>query len=69
MCVDFFDVTLVNNNDEDAKLRPRTSLEVVKLAPICSTSLLVPPSIINRLFLFKSHLPEIPYLNLLSLNP
>ena len=54
---------------EDAKLLPKTSLVVVKLAPICSTSRLLPPERIIRFFLSIIHLPETPYLNLLSSNP
>ena len=53
--------------DDDAKLRPKTSVLVVKLAPICSISRRLPPDIISLCFLSSNHLPDMPYLNLLSL--
>ena len=57
------------NNALDAKLLPSTSVELVKLAPICSTSRRLPPKRVNLLFFSKSYLPDIPYLNLSSLKP
>jgi len=60
---------LLVTSEDEAKLRPKTSVEVVKLAPICSISLLFPPDIISLFFLLINHLPEIPYLNLSSLKP
>ncbi|MNE15605.1 hypothetical protein D3C80_1085220 [compost metagenome] len=64
-----FPLLPVVNKAEDAKLRPKTSFVVVKLAPICSISRLFPPEIITRFFLSTIHFPETPYLNLLSSNP
>ena len=57
------------NTAFEAKLLPNTSVELVKLAPICSISLRWPPKTVSLLFLSNSHLPEIPCLNLLSLKP
>ena len=64
-----FPLLPVLNSDDEAKLLPSTSFVVVKLAPICSTSRLFPPDRIILFFLSIIHFPEIPYLNLLSLNP
>src|SRR5690606_12193387 len=58
-----------DNNEEEARLRPKTSVLFVRLAPVCSTSLLLPPKTVSRDFLSKSHFAEIPYLNLSSLKP
>src|SRR5690606_33959826 len=57
------------NNADEAKLLPKTSFVGVKLTPICSTSRRFPAATIILFFLFNNHLPEIPYLNLSSLNP
>ena len=48
--------------EEEAKLLPNTSLEVVKLTPICSTSRRFPADKITLLFGFTIQRPEIPYL-------
>src|SRR5690606_20784899 len=57
------------NTEEEAKLLPSTSLVAVKLRPNCSTSLRLPPEIINLLFLSTKNLADIPYLNLSSPKP
>src|SRR5690606_23643994 len=56
-------------SEADARLLPRTSFDVVTLAPACSISRLCPAKIISLDFRSKSHLPERPYLNLSSLKP
>ena len=55
--------------DDDAKLLPSTSVLLVKLAPNCSISRLLPADRISLDFLSKSTFPETPYLNWLSLKP
>ena len=57
------------NSAEDAKLRPKTSFVVVRLAPSCSTSCLCPKESVVLFFLPTSHFPESPNLNFVSLNP
>jgi hypothetical protein len=46
------------NTAEEAKLLPKTSLVVVKLAPICSISLLFPADSMIR-FLSTIHFPKV----------
>ena len=58
-----FPLLPVVNKAEEAKLRPITSLVVVKLAPICSISRRFPPEIMILFFLSTIHFPERPYLN------
>ena len=57
------------SKDEEATLRPNTSFVAVRLTPSCSMSLRFPPDNINLLLRSNRNLPDIPYLNLLSVNP
>jgi hypothetical protein len=47
------------NTAEEAKLLPKTSLVVVKLAPICSISLLFPADSMIRFSLSTIHFPKV----------
>ena len=58
-----------DTNDEEAMLRPNTSLVAVRLRPNCSISLRLPPEMIKRLFLSIKNLAEKPCLNFLSSKP
>ena len=59
----------VVNTALEAKLRPKTSVDVVKLAPICSISRRCPAETISRFRLFNKYLAEKPYFTLSSLKP
>jgi hypothetical protein len=51
------------------KLRPRTSLVVVKLALFVQYHVYYPPKIMILFFLSTIHFPDKPYLNLSSSKP